>query len=187
MKAGKESTSFKVSVLDALHYIAKAWKQVKGSTVSNCFLNAGVFKVSEEGSRVEDEEEEEEEDDMLASAWEKLQTDCSLDDFLCIDDEVVTVETVSVEEMVESCMQEDVSEESDNEDDCEDNSVPSHAMVTAAINTIKKYISAADGNSDSFDNLYELENQIEMIHKKNAKQKNNIGLFGQKVGTTVFV
>jgi hypothetical protein len=30
---------------------------------------------------------------------------------------------------------------------------------------------AADGNSDSFDNLYELENQIEMNHKKNAKQK----------------
>jgi hypothetical protein len=68
-------------------------------------------------------------------------------------------------------MQEDVSEESDNEDDCEYNSVPSHAMVTAAINTIKKYISAADGNSDSFDNLYELEKPIEMIHKKNAKQK----------------
>jgi hypothetical protein len=70
MEAGKESSSFKVSVLDVLHYIAKAWKQVKGSTVSNCFLNAGFFKVSKEGSRVEDDDNEEE-DDVLASAWEK--------------------------------------------------------------------------------------------------------------------
>jgi hypothetical protein len=64
-------------------------------------------------------------------------------------------------------MQEDVSEESDN-DDCEGNSVPYHATATTAINTIKKYISAADGNSDSSDKLYELENQIEIIHKKNC-------------------
>lgn len=50
-----------------------------------------------------------------------------------------------------------VSKENDNENDCGYKILPSHAMITV-IKIIKKYISAAEGNCGSFDNVYELEN-----------------------------
>lgn len=61
---------------------------IKGFTVSACFLKYGFFKVNEEENRMKDEEE----------------------------NDVFGDETISVKEMAESLMQEDVIEEKYDED-----------------------------------------------------------------------
>lgn len=58
---------------------------------------------------------DDEENDVFVSAGEKLQTDCSIGDFLCIEDEVVTIEPMSVEEMIEYLMQEGGIKENNDE------------------------------------------------------------------------
>lgn len=51
---------------------------------------------------------------------------------VCIDDEVVTTEAMSVEEMVKCDMQEDLGVECNSEVDCEGNNSPSHTLISAA-------------------------------------------------------
>ncbi|GLG93597.1 Protein of unknown function [Gryllus bimaculatus] len=65
--------------------------------------------------------------------------------------------------MIDSFWGEIDSERSDSDFDVDDNdgdSVPTCAEVVCAINTIKKYIFAADGDFNRFGHVYELEEKL---------------------------
>uniref|UniRef100_A0A0N5B903 DDE-1 domain-containing protein n=1 Tax=Strongyloides papillosus TaxID=174720 RepID=A0A0N5B903_STREA len=109
IESGKDTMTYKISILNVLHYIAKAWKDVSQSTISNSFRKAGFFQTHEE--------EVIEEDSDLISAWEKLKIDYEVKDFLHFDVELATVQTVSVESLINS-----VQEESDSDSDFDDDS-----------------------------------------------------------------
>lgn len=76
-------------------------------------------------------------------------------------------------------MQEDVNKEN-NVGNTRNNKVPSRAVLTAAINTIIKYISAAAGNDDILITC-ELGKYIEIFHQLNTKQNTILGILVQKL------
>lgn len=72
--------------------------------------------------------------------------------------------------MVKFNIQEEASIEGESTNHCRENNVASLAVVIAAMDIAKKYIYAADKNSDFLDTLEDLNKQIEMIHITNANK-----------------
>ena len=99
MDCGKGTNELKV--LDALHFIAKAWNDVKQSTVTNCFHKGGIHAGVVEVMDLAEEEE------LQKVDWHTLEPDCTLSDFISVDDEVLTMEEQSLEEVIDDHLQED--------------------------------------------------------------------------------
>lgn len=155
MENGVEPNSIKNSILYALHYVAKARKDVKQSTISNCFLKAGFFQEVTDGE-ISDEEEE----GQLNTSWKKLQPDFGLHDYIHVNNDVVTGEKQTVEGIVINHLWDGhVTDSGDDKDQDNENynTASASAKTAAALETVRKYLSAADGNDTSFDKPYVLE------------------------------
>ena len=92
LDAGNDPSSL-ISILDALHFIAKAWKNIKKFTLpTNCFLKAFKDDVNCELP------EQKEEESLVPATWDKLQPSCTLQDFISVDKAVVmTADQVTAE------------------------------------------------------------------------------------------
>lgn len=103
----------KVSVLDAILMISKAWDSVKKETIANCFRVSGLTEDLQPVSLHENGA-----DTDLRDAISLLTSDCSVDDYLQVDDEIITCEELSDMDIVsrqtiEEELNEDVSQESE--------------------------------------------------------------------------
>ncbi|XP_047118374.1 tigger transposable element-derived protein 6-like [Schistocerca piceifrons] len=83
MEVGKDSASFRVSILDALRYIVMAWTEVTAATISNCFRKVGFIEADDRNrSDAPDVSISDNGEKLLASSWEKLQLQASGSRFL---------------------------------------------------------------------------------------------------------
>lgn len=166
--SGLDVTSTRISVLKALHFIAKSWKAVKEDTIKKCFKKAGFFKDTQ--CQIPEEEGEEE---LLPAAWETLQPNCTFNEFLQVDANIITAEETTLEELAAEKLFANSSVSDGEEEDEEEDSVPvpTSAEATAAVDLLQRYFSSVEGSEKTLETLYELEKQIDIISTKRAKQK----------------
>ncbi len=78
----------KITVLDAMHMATRAWKEVKQTTIANCFQN--TFRLKE--SKAEHDEEEEDEFNALANV--PVPANMQEEEFHALVEEEIEVEKV---------------------------------------------------------------------------------------------
>jgi hypothetical protein len=62
--------NFRLSVLDAMHFLAASWGLISAAVISNCFRKAGFSEAVNEGDEIDNQME-----GIYESAWEMLQQD----------------------------------------------------------------------------------------------------------------
>ncbi|GFS27014.1 tigger transposable element-derived protein [Elysia marginata] len=100
---GEGSSHLTMTLLDAMTTIAEVWDEVKQEVIGNCFKLAG-FKVSESESDPDanSAESQQQSDTELSHLYSQLRdTKTALDDFLHVDDEVISTEELTTQEIVE--------------------------------------------------------------------------------------
>lgn len=172
LDAGKDPKNMKVNVLDAIHYVAQAWKNVKTSTISNCFKKAGLFIVNTEVLLPEPSTE----DDGLEfdDVWTQLETGKSFEDFVQMDSQLATSGIQSLDDIVDIHQGENAFVDTEEEDDDNETRVPSACETFSAIDTLRNYLSSVNSDPNVFDNLYQLEKQIQDISRKNKCKQSKI-------------
>jgi hypothetical protein len=90
--------SFKLSVLNVMHYLAASWEQVGPTLIANCFQKAG-FHISPEVVMGEEEEE------CVQDEWDNVQEifdfNGRFEDFIDVDDNVLPCSVQTVEQICE--------------------------------------------------------------------------------------
>jgi hypothetical protein len=86
----KNLINFRLSVLDAMHFLAAALDLISLAVISNCFRKAGFSEAVNEGGEIDNQIE-----GIDKGAWEMLLQDLnftsSFDDFVEIDDDILPV------------------------------------------------------------------------------------------------
>lgn len=116
---------------------------------------------------------------MLPATWDMLQANCTIEEFVSIDNAVVTAEEKSVEDFVAEQSAADSDNSDDDKDECMD-AVPTSAEANAAVEVLRKYLSSVDGGENNFEKLYKLEKQIEDMRYKRSKQQSILDYFSEK-------
>ena len=94
--------NIKINILDAINLLYTAWREVTPTTIANCFRKAGFVK--EAGGAAEEVVEEPFEVDR--NVWDAIQEQYEIDipfeNYVAVDDAVLTGENMTDEEIVQS-------------------------------------------------------------------------------------
>jgi hypothetical protein len=134
MESGKEVKK-KINVLKAMHYIMAAWQQVSQRTIQNCFRKAEQ-KYQSDGNEMANDD-----DDDFGQDWEELCRAQKYDfqSYVSVDRHVATSGVETFEELCEAFgSTRSVEEEDENEQEM----VPSFAMTYKALQNVKVFLSA---------------------------------------------
>ncbi|CAG9558536.1 unnamed protein product [Danaus chrysippus] len=130
------STPFAVNILDGIEMLTTAWARVTADTIKKCFSHAGFGKFSTINTNDEDS------DDVMdnlplarLSSAEPTVTDWET--YVNIDDQVITTDNLTDNEIIESVLQ--TQEQEHEEEDCNVNEIPTIRDALCAITTLKKY------------------------------------------------
>jgi hypothetical protein len=131
-RGAKNLSNFRLSVLDAMHFLAASWDLISAAVISNCFRKAGFSEAMNEGDEIDNQTEGTDE-----VAWEMLQQDlnftCSFDDFVDIDDDVLPCGLIIIDELCdESSEVKDTNETSE-----ESVPVPIYCEAVKAVETLQ--------------------------------------------------
>jgi hypothetical protein len=78
--------NYKLSILDALHFLTSVWEALDFSIIASCFKKAGFGSDITEGKNLQE--------DIYSSAWENLQENLkfysAFESFISVDDQVLT-------------------------------------------------------------------------------------------------
>ena len=96
MESGKEVKK-KINVLEAMHYIMAAWRQVSQQTIQNCFCKA-VHKYQSDGNEIAKDDYD------FGQDWEELCRAQKYDfqSYISVDRHVATSGVETVEELCEA-------------------------------------------------------------------------------------
>lgn len=130
-----DKTSLKIDVLQAMHFTLTAWRQVKQSTVINCFKKCGY------GSLPVPSNNEEEEVGVTEDDWNRLEIapDINFDMFIAFDNDVATCGLETIENLCDARLKETTEEV---EDDVEEDPlpVPSFSEACMAFEKFKTFL-----------------------------------------------
>jgi hypothetical protein len=131
----KNLNNFRLSVLDAMYFLAASWDLISAAVISNCFRKAGFSEAVNEGDEIDNQME-----GIDKGACEMLQQDlkltCSFDDFVEIDDDVLSCGLISIDELCdESSGVKDTNETSE-----ESVPVPMYCEAVKAIETLQQFL-----------------------------------------------
>ncbi|XP_046569011.1 tigger transposable element-derived protein 4-like [Haliotis rubra] len=160
----KPETTVQITLLDTIQTIHAAWRQVTSKTIANCYRKGG-FGLPERDEGSSDDET----DNMVLSdlrvMWnelsdkaEEIPADVTLDDFINADNQVVTAERPTEDEIVTSVAQQFATPtvtsapNSDSEDD-EPRPKQSFAEANAALETLRHLLVCEGTDSSIFDSL----------------------------------
>ena len=135
--------SSKVSILDAIRFLAKSWRQVKAKTISNCFRKGGFVKLLPEDATLPEEPgvDANEQDDTLSlpevvNGTEYLGID---DDAPCFaEDNHLEDDIVEVIVNDRSCTEDSLSGD-DLDDDTDREPAVTHAAARRAVQLLERY------------------------------------------------
>lgn len=169
----------KTTVLDAMHFLASAWKNsVTEETVINCFRKGG-FKPAD---KTNDDHSQKEPTPFPDPNDIDLDMD-EFEEWLNIDENVQTMATTTEEEIVAEIQhQGDEKEKSDDDDDDDDETLsapPSMREMTNALEVLKRGIRYYVDDVHEFNVQYDYENLITKIVSRN-KVQTKIGDYFQK-------
>ena len=105
--SGEGSNHLNMTILDAMTTAAFAWDEVKVETVANCFRHAGFCIIEDEASPAQPVEGTTNAiDDEVVQLFNKLrdlnQADCSIEEYLSVDENTESTEILSTQDIVDS-------------------------------------------------------------------------------------
>jgi hypothetical protein len=106
-----DKKQLKIDVLQALHFTLTAWRQVKQSTVVNCFKKCGYTSVNPPSEEQDEQVEVSEED------WLRLDAGINFNNFVTFDDDIPTCGVETIETLCDASLNETVEEDDVDEDD----------------------------------------------------------------------
>ncbi|GFR89237.1 ATP-dependent 6-phosphofructokinase [Elysia marginata] len=168
---GEGSSHLTMTLLDAMTTIAEAWDEVKQETIGNCFRHAG-FKASESESDpdVNSAEIQQQPDTELSHLYSQMRdTETALNEFLHVDDEVISTEELTTQEIVEKVQG---GNEAGDEDDDESEPIPivSSKTATEAITALQQFLMQQEDGSTLLKDINKLKNFVEKTALHQRKQ-----------------
>ena len=135
-----------INVLISIRFLKSAWSDVSVSCISNCFRKAGFEDKSAEV--IDDCDDEFEEDDDIPLALFAQKFNGSFDDIVRVDENLISVETRSEDDIVNDILgnsqTESVSAESDNDDEIIDSTeFPTFDDGKNSIHTLRRCLEAS--------------------------------------------
>jgi hypothetical protein len=193
----------KVNLLDALYMIRAAWRDVKQTTISNCFSHCHFKQLvsddvpndaAADNSAVESsssEQQREQPDVQARNIWDCLNAaglglpqGASVDDYMQVDNDVQTCQTLTDAELVAAVLKTDIATGSDDEtDECssEPAGVPSTAEARAAFSVLRRYIESFTTGSDVYDSVGVLSDFIDNRYLSDLVQQNITDFFKKQI------
>ncbi|XP_066260432.1 tigger transposable element-derived protein 4-like [Euwallacea similis] len=189
IKCLEENKTINITLMDCVDEVNSAWNtDVRPETISNCFKKAGFGQYSEWenedeiplifiSERLKERREEEIQLQMEYEAWKNLKgkEGVTFNDYVNVDDDIVTSEFPTNEDIIEFCRSE--SEPPDNKDDndsdventLEDNlpQPPSNTLVANSISVLRSFLKTNEHTTNS---LYNGLNNIEAFFENQIKK-----------------
>ncbi|KAH8030886.1 hypothetical protein HPB51_012226 [Rhipicephalus microplus] len=158
----------KLSVLDAVHYIASAWDAITPETIVNCFRHCGFNRrgacsTSEAAVPVDDEPE-----------FGNLELPGSFADYIGADDNVAVCSAVSLDDIMETVRPDTAvtSEEEEMDDTAEaGSSAPAYVDVLCYVDNIRRFACARDEIGDLLPDVTALERKLMHRGWTNSQKK----------------
>jgi hypothetical protein len=132
----KNLKNFRLSVLDAMHFLAASWDLISAAVISNCFRKVCLSEAMNEGDETDNQME-----GIDKGAWEMLQQDlnftCSFHDFVEINEDVLPCGLISIDDELtdESSEVKDTNETSE-----ESLPVPMYCEAVKAVETLQQFL-----------------------------------------------
>uniref|UniRef100_H3A2M1 HTH CENPB-type domain-containing protein n=1 Tax=Latimeria chalumnae TaxID=7897 RepID=H3A2M1_LATCH len=154
--ASVNKLSKQLTILDAIHMMVQAWREVRTETIKNCFRAAGFCP----------------DESMEASVIETVQAPESLtqdkfEEFVGIDDRLECFGEQSDAEIVESVRADETSiSEENNADDLEDMPAipcPSKIETIECLAKLRRYLECNSASSEAFRVFYKLEDTVHLL------------------------
>lgn len=172
----EQKTPTKISVLDAMWMITKAWNKVTPRTIANCFKKGGFQAPIEDEDDISDPSPSEV--TVTPAHWDAVREELDLQDmdfeeFVTFDDEVAVCGQLTESEIVSSVSS--VPDEVDAEDEDEEDEVDSESVqpdptvkdAREAINVLKNVFAKKGNLCESVVNsINELDCALDMIQIK---------------------
>lgn len=186
------ATPFKPSILDAINLIHRAWQKVTIQTIKNCYKHAGFYvNITENEFDADDE--------IPLQDWLSKQTsEASIAgqpefitipaDFVTIDDDLVTSEFLTDDDIVSAVRTEDVTDnECDEKTDSEDETATSQVEVLSvnsaiqSLSELRHFVQAHGAPQHILNSLAELESYTDVIAMNNQVQRKITDYFKKDV------
>ncbi|XP_041361928.1 jerky protein homolog-like [Gigantopelta aegis] len=163
------SIAKKLTLLDAIHMLRKAWNNVTSSTIVNCFRKGGFFKPD-----VQQPVESDNSDDTNFAAPTGL-TNEAFQQFISHDDTLDCHQPQTDEEICAAFTQQDststtVNESDDSDNDDHDYLLPvTNGEVKTILGRVRRFLE--ENGCEDFDRLYQLEDLCETTSAANRRQR----------------
>ena len=163
---------FQFNLLDALYTLRFSWDAVTPSTLSGCFKHCGFVKESSIEHGDENVSTHDEDMSELNEVLASVSNEVSLDDYLEVDEQVVTSEFMSDDDIVESIQ--DTNSNLDNVNDTEGDVEEPRDLVTlkeaqGAVVLLRHFFEQHD--EADFDIVMKLYSVIQNYAAQNMRQK----------------
>ena len=139
-----------------MHYISTAWNEMRPEIFVNCFRRAHIGTGGEEVQNLQEDE-----DDDFAG----------FGDFFTVDDDLITSELRSIEQLVDDRTQaEDPDADTDDDDEAPPKPAPTAAVALDSLGNVRSYFSSMPNSVDMLNLVGALENCILRDAGKKKKQ-----------------
>ncbi|KAK8782512.1 hypothetical protein V5799_016147 [Amblyomma americanum] len=151
------STKYEVSLLSAIHMLARAWDRVKQETIANCLRTCGcVAAFAEDACAISSEEASTSE--LNGTDFGDALGDVNFEDYVAVGKAVETCGALTDNEIVEIIRPLEATQESD--DDVEDAPQPKAADAAAGLALAERFFAAEGDAEEAFRHIYSLQNLL---------------------------
>jgi len=165
-----------LNILDAIHFVKKAWDRVKPETIKNCFNKAG-FYLGTVSDQCFPELNVDGDDHIIHELWSNpaiaiITNNVDIDQFLNVDSLTSTCGQLSDNDIIDMVQSNAII---DTDSDSEVDIVNSEAIVSLtevqnALKIVRMFISGQDNTEDEMQKIHSIENYVDAIMYANMKQ-----------------
>ena len=137
--SGSSISQFKITLLDCLLMLKKAWEAVTPSTIANCFRKGGFevcSQLSDDPFADSDDEESSESDPLSRFSFNESKS-CSFQEYVGVDENLQCSPMLTTEEIVSSIASSDTVDEDDTGEPL---AVVTHKQACEAYQQLRSYL-----------------------------------------------
>lgn len=183
IKCVDKKVDFVVNIKHAIEWINKAWFHITESCIQKCFAKSG-FKVNESlDSEISSVDSDNDSDDdiplaQLRTVFESPVSDMLFDDFVHIDDDLVTREVLTDDMICDQLKTENTSDDEDDDTHTLPDEIVTETEAQQCIDKLKCFVQRqSDSDTKLFNSLNILEEYISKVGRKKQKQSKMTDFF----------
>ncbi|KAK8771219.1 hypothetical protein V5799_025538 [Amblyomma americanum] len=160
--------NYEVTLLSALHMLVRAWEQVTGATIANCYRHCGF---TTQGEHVDEPPVHGDCVTSVTAPMSDVLKDVSFADYVDVDASAVVCGVTTDEDIISQVKNiEPVAASDDDEEDDEAPVRPSAAEVMAGLNAARLFFSFEESEEEAFRNIRSLEQEVLAVAFREKKQ-----------------